>query len=172
MKYDILVVEDEQVLSRAIRKALEAQLLFSVRLAHTLAEALAVLSPACFVDAVVADLNLPDSKGLDTVSSLRAAAPQTAIVVVTGDFCVFESECLAAGADFCLTKPFAIPALTLRMLRAIEKRRVEHECRLASSSLAIIRQLTDSEELNAKGPARVLEESGVRVGTPGKSATS
>ena len=36
------------------------------------------------IDVVLLDLSLPDAKGIDTVSRLRAAAPGTPVLVLTG----------------------------------------------------------------------------------------
>ena len=49
----------------------------------SLAEAAAALSAASF-DAVLLDLGLPDSQGLDTFHALRAQGPDAALLVITG----------------------------------------------------------------------------------------
>ena len=65
----------------------------------TLAETLALLALGP-VDAIVLDLSLPDSHGLDTLRRVREAAGHAPIIVVTGHVDVaLRTEALAAGAE-------------------------------------------------------------------------
>lgn len=65
----------------------------------TLAETLALLALGP-VDAIVLDLSLPDSHGLDTLRRVRAASGHAPIIVVTGHVDVaLRNEALAAGAE-------------------------------------------------------------------------
>ncbi len=65
----------------------------------TLAETLALLAQGP-VDAIVLDLSLPDSHGLDTLRRVHEAAGSAPIIVVTGHVDVtLRSEALAAGAE-------------------------------------------------------------------------
>ena len=57
------------------------------------------------VDAVLLDLNLPDAVGLESVRALRAAAPETAIIVLSGIGSeALAVEALEAGAQDYLVK--------------------------------------------------------------------
>ena len=57
------------------------------------------------VDAILLDLSLPDSEGLETLTDVRAAAPRTAIVVLTGfDDYQLGVEAVNIGAQDCLVK--------------------------------------------------------------------
>ena len=57
------------------------------------------------VDAIVLDLSLPDSQGLDTLMSVRAVAPSSATVVLTGfDDTMLGIEAVNNGAQDCLVK--------------------------------------------------------------------
>ena len=85
-------------------------------------------------DALLLDLNLPDSMGLGTVEQVHACHPKVPIVVLTGE----DAEGLAlqavqAGAEDYLSKSELDPKLLLRMIRyAIERaghRRADQEYR-------------------------------------------
>src|SRR5688572_1303941 len=80
----VLLVEDD----RAFATFLEAALLggqeaAAVRIAYDLADAREALT-AVSVDAVLLDLNLPDSQGLATLRGILEASPDVAVVVLTG----------------------------------------------------------------------------------------
>ena len=81
----ILVIDDHPLFCEAISMALRAGLgLESVTSANTLLQGLEMLSGGLEVDAVVLDLNLPDVTGVDGLVRLKAAAPHTPVVVVSG----------------------------------------------------------------------------------------
>ena len=86
---DILLVEDNPGDARLIREMLAeptaADQTASFRLVHAdrLAAGLALLAKAA-ADVILLDLSLPDSQDLDTFLRVRAAAPETPIVVLTG----------------------------------------------------------------------------------------
>src|SRR3989304_4643163 len=81
----LLLVEDEPQDVRAIRKLLAeaTQVFFDVECVGSLAAALKRLGRGG-IDAVLLDLGLPDSHGLDTLTRVRARVKQTPIVVITG----------------------------------------------------------------------------------------
>lgn len=65
----------------------------------TLAQTLLLLAQGP-VDAIVLDLNLPDSRGLATLRKVRAAAGQAAIIVVTGSVDeALHTQARAEGAE-------------------------------------------------------------------------
>ena len=73
-------------------------------------------------DLMVLDLSLPRLDGMDVLKSLRLLSPQTAVLVLTGRNNVEERvQCLNAGADDCLLKPFSFYELAARC-RAILRR--------------------------------------------------
>lgn len=69
------------------------------------------------VDAVLCDLGLPDSSGLDTLVRLRAADPLLPIVVLTGHDESMAMQSLQAGAQDYLTKGRFDADLLARCLR-------------------------------------------------------
>ena len=104
--YRILLVEDDELDARLVKLAL-AELVgeeFQIQPAATLAEAESRLASGAF-DAVILDLNLPDSRGMDTLGAVRKADPKTPVLVLTGireDGMAHEAR--SRGAMDCLVK--------------------------------------------------------------------
>jgi len=114
-----LLVEDEtadaQIVSIFLQRSEDEQ--FDVSHATHLAKALALVHDHEF-EVILLDLGLPDSANLDSVRKLKAAAPDTPIVVFTGN----EDEELAlaaieAGAQEYLSKSHVVGQLLTRVVR-------------------------------------------------------
>lgn len=126
----ILLVEDNPGDARLVKEALGeiAKLRFELIHCETLQKALKFCedSPP---DAVLTDLGLPDSQGLETVRRIHSAAPQTPLVVLT----VRDEEELAVqslheGAQDYLPKAQIDGPSVWRALRyAMERQRVQLE---------------------------------------------
>jgi len=100
----ILLVEDDRGLRDAYRLVLGA-LGLEVEGAATGEEALAGVT-ARAPDAIVVDLGLPDLGGPALIRRLRGAAPDAALVVLTGqEGDELRRGCREAGADAFLVKP-------------------------------------------------------------------
>jgi serine phosphatase RsbU (regulator of sigma subunit) len=123
---DAIIVEDELELSGAP---------VAVRRVRSLAEA----RGTGFVgfDCALLDLNLPDTTGLDGLRALREAAPDLAVLVLTGlDDERRGVEAVASGAQDYLVKGATSGAVLHRSIRyAVERRRAE----LAHQQLSIAR---------------------------------
>ncbi len=93
----------------------------------TLADARQRLGDANGYDVVVTDLGLPDSRDLETVILLRAAAPATPIVVLTaGDDDSLAMRALRVGAqDFLRKGAISGGSLTRALYYAVERGRIE-----------------------------------------------
>jgi CheY-like chemotaxis protein len=113
----VLVIEDEAFVREAIRR-----LLLSVGAEVDVAAdgdgGLARLEVAA-ADAVLLDLNMPGTPGLQVLAELRARAPELPVVVLTGH--ASESPALSA-ADTVLVKPVLRAALVDAILGAYGKR--------------------------------------------------
>jgi DNA-binding response OmpR family regulator len=116
----LLVVEDSEDLSRALRKVLiEAG--FAVDEAHDGEEALFQMREVSY-DAVVLDVMLPLRDGWSVIKDARAAGVTTPVVMLTArDALGDRVRGLDLGADDYLTKPFA-PSELLARLRAVIRR--------------------------------------------------
>jgi DNA-binding NtrC family response regulator len=82
-RLDVLVVDDDPAIRDSLRRVLE-------RVGHSVTEAesgdraLELLEDRR-VDAVLLDLNLPGIDGLDTLARIQEIAPDTGVIVVTGE---------------------------------------------------------------------------------------
>lgn len=78
----ILILEDDPIDAMAIQRELPAE--HELSITTTMREALAELASSPAFDAIVTDLNLPDSKGVDTLAKLKTVAPGVPVIVTTG----------------------------------------------------------------------------------------
>jgi len=122
----LLLVEDDAgdaVLTREL--LLDAGL--SMSLGRTMNLADAEEGAARDADCVLLDLGLPDAGGLDAVTRLRAAAPDAAIIVLTGlDDEERRRQALQAGAqDYIVKGTVEADELAAAVAGAIRRRRAE-----------------------------------------------
>lgn len=109
------------------------------------------------VDVVLLDLTLPDSQGLETVTRMRAAAPDVPIVVLTGlDEDEYGPRALQAGAEDYLFKDRIDRIGLVRSLRyAQERHRLRSELRAANDRL---KRLASADPLTGLLNRRGLED--------------
>jgi diguanylate cyclase (GGDEF)-like protein len=124
----VLLIEDNPGDERLIRLALSEDLhrRFTVTSARTLGGGLE-LAQTLPLDAILLDLNLPDSNGLANVKTLALAVPRTPILVVTGlDDDSLAIEVSEHGAQAFLTKGSNELAVLGRTIRcAMARKRFE-----------------------------------------------
>ena len=116
----VLVVEDEDVLARALRRGLQAEG-FAVDVAADGETGLRLALEGDH-DVVVLDLMLPGRSGLDVLRTMRGEEVWTPVLILSakdGDADVTAG--LDVGADDYLPKPFAFTVLVAR-LRALLRR--------------------------------------------------
>lgn len=157
----ILLIEDNPGDARLLELTLEEaepagyQLLRATRLADALGRLAA--DP---VDLVLVDLGLPDSQGLDSCARVVAAAPDAAVVVMTGwDDGGIALAALAAGAQDYLVKGQADGPLLARALRyALERKRITADReRLLREKEALVAQLEQANRELEASRARQAE---------------
>lgn len=126
----LLLVEDNRGDAGLLRAALSEVAGIHFRLTHVerLAEALQCLQEMT-VDLVLLDLSLPDARGLETVSRLRAQNPAMPIVVLTGlNDEELAVEALRQGAQDYLVKGQIDNSMLVRSMRyGIERKKSEKQ---------------------------------------------
>lgn len=116
----VLLVEDDQNLNRQITSALK-EAGYVVETAFD-GELGAFLGETSEIDVAVLDLGLPKMSGREVLSRWRSRKRPFAVLVLTARDSWWEKvECIDAGADDYLTKPFHLPELLAR-LRALIRR--------------------------------------------------
>lgn len=122
MRDKVLIVDDEELVRRPVRKYLESQG-FEVCEAATVQMGTAAVR-AERPDAVVLDFELPDGTALDLLPAMKRADPDLPVVLLTGHGSIeLAVQCIKEGAENFLTKPADLPALTTILQRALEYRR-------------------------------------------------
>lgn len=116
----VLVIEDHPETRELVARAL-ARDGHAVTGTRDGAEALGVVD-AAEPDVIVLDLGLPDTPGVDLCRELRRRGHAAPLLVLTAHGAVAcRVECLDAGADDFLPKPFAVAELRARV-RALGRR--------------------------------------------------
>ena len=101
-----LIIEDDRKIAQFVARGLAEQD-FGIEQCDTGEKALELLSRESF-DVAILDLMLPDIDGLIVLKKLRAERPNPPVLVLSAKRSVDNRvECLAAGADDYMTKPFA-----------------------------------------------------------------
>jgi diguanylate cyclase (GGDEF)-like protein/PAS domain S-box-containing protein len=141
----VLVIEDNaadaMVAQAAVTRA--ARGASAVLRAQSLAQGLAILR-ADVVHLVLLDLNLPDSRGLATLRSVRAETRSPVIVVTAEDRPGLDDEALGEGAFEILHKGNLGAEAIARLLRLAEGQRRTQDA-LEAREQAARRDLLDSE---------------------------
>ncbi len=116
----VLVVEDEPVIRKFLRPALEEHGYAYVE-AGTGTEGIAQASTRV-PELVLLDLGLPDMDGIDVVRRIRSWSSLPIIVLTARGRERDKVQALDAGADDYVTKPFSMPELLARMRVALRHR--------------------------------------------------
>lgn len=119
-RWDVLVVDDEEVVRNAVSRVL-SEAGYEVATAADGAAALAHPAAAsCRL--VLLDLMLPDRSGIGLLEALRQLRPDRPVVVITG-YATSESlaRALEAGAASVLAKPFDAAELLDAVRRALSE---------------------------------------------------
>ena len=122
----ILIVDDEQSMRDMLAILLKKEG-FDVRAAGSRAEAARSLSERA-ADLVLTDVRLPDGDGIEVLRHVKAAAPETAVVVMTA-YGTSETAVAARklGAEAYILKPFDVDELRVVVRDALANRRLREE---------------------------------------------
>ena len=116
----ILVVDDEQAISRMIARALDRGG-YECMEAGSAGEALKLLESRVF-DVVITDIRMPGMSGIDLLKSIKADYDAD-VIVMTGftDDYNYESVIMAGASDF-VQKPLSFKELSIRLKRVLRMR--------------------------------------------------
>jgi DNA-binding response OmpR family regulator len=151
----VLLVEDSPTYAQLVRSMLSVAkgADFTVQHVDSLADSIEQLEREEF-DAVLLDLMLPDSGGLDTLDRLSTVAGGTPIVVLTSiDDEESSLRALHQGAaDYLIKSEVSANWLSRALIYAIERRRVEAAARATggerqkeASSILVVEQVGDQD---------------------------
>jgi DNA-binding response OmpR family regulator len=130
----VLVVEDEQKVSAALREGLESEG-YAVAVAPTGEDAFFRVSTERF-DVVLLDLTLPGRDGLEILKALRQRGVDTRVLILTARDTLEDRVIgLDSGADDYLVKPFAFAELVARIRALARRGRATDAPRLAAGDL-------------------------------------
>jgi two-component system nitrogen regulation response regulator NtrX len=158
----ILIVDDERNILSSLQGALGRED-YAVDVAATLAEARDKLREA--FDVLLLDVRLPDGSGIDLLSEVRQAAPETVVIMMSGHATIDTAvEATRLGAFDFFEKPVSLERLLVVLRNATRNRALETENRRlrASWAAAIVGRAPAIErvlgEIEKAGPAdaRVL----------------
>ncbi len=119
----ILVVDDEQQIRRALRTSLEAHG-YSVEVAGTGEEAVVAAAERA-PDLVFLDLGLPDLDGTEVIRRVRSFSEVPVIVLSVRDRQADKVAALDAGADDYVTKPFGMEEVLARLRAQLRRAQPE-----------------------------------------------
>jgi len=130
----VLVIEDDPDLRRVLKQGLGDEG-FSVRLAHTGAEAL-TLAEDERPDLVILDIGLPDSDGRDICQALRSQGIDSPVLFLTASDAASDRLLgFGAGGDDYLTKPFEFGELVARLQALARRSNVERRAEVGDLRL-------------------------------------
>ena len=124
-KRNILVVDDEQQITRVLKTTLSSQG-YGIRTAADGMQALHEMK-GWLPDLVITDLRMPNMDGLALCRAIRAESRVPIIVLSVKGEEAIKVEALDAGADDYITKPFNVNELMARVRAALRRATVPLE---------------------------------------------
>ena len=125
---NLLIVDDSLMVREACREVARS-LGFNSEVAESAEQALRMLDRSS-IDAILLDLKLPGTGGMDALRSLRAHRPDIVVIVVTGYGTVESAvQAMKDGAYDYVTKPFSIEELRQLLSRVASHLRTKTENR-------------------------------------------
>lgn len=122
----VLIVDDEAAARHLAGRILERRGYLCVY-AEGVSEARAVLQ-SVDVALVLCDIGMPGESGLDLVAAIHQFHPTSAVVMLTGQDDPNQAQtALERGASGYLVKPFGANELTINVINALHRRRLERD---------------------------------------------
>jgi len=117
-KYEILVLDDEEIVGKRLRTALEKSG-YAVEVFQVSREAVARIAEKDF-DIVVTDIRMEEIDGMEVLEHVLARSEKTKVIIITGYATVeVAREALTRGAFDFIAKPFKPDDLREVISRAI-----------------------------------------------------
>lgn len=126
----ILFVEDDPDLAGALeiafRDADTAD--FIIERATTLGEAITLLGSR-EIDVILLDLNLPDSRGLETFLKIQRIAPDLPVIILSGlaDEALAVESVRAGAQDYAVKGSMSVPVLVRAVRYALERKQLQRQ---------------------------------------------
>ncbi|HEY0468860.1 MAG TPA: sigma-54 dependent transcriptional regulator, partial [Polyangiaceae bacterium] len=131
----VLVVDDRLDMAEMVADGL-CEHGFDARAINDVAQASAQLSLGMH-DALVTDLRIPGSDGLELLALSRSVAPNSPVIVMTAFSGIDTAiESIRRGAYHYLTKPFKVEELVLFLRRALDDAALRREAKALRSALS------------------------------------
>jgi len=132
----ILIVEDEQELSKSLEESLIKEK-FVVETAENFSTASQKIHDYDY-DCILLDIGLPDGNGLEILRQLKKANKAENVIIISArDSLDDKLTGLNLGADDYLTKPFHIAELNARIKAVIRRNKLEGKSRLEFGNLSL-----------------------------------
>ena len=123
---NVLIIDDEEAICDSMSQVLHKEG-YAVRVTAEGKEALRLYDNEAF-EVVFLDLKLPGIRGMDILSRIKEASPETQVIIITG-YASIESavEAMKRGAFDYMAKPFTAEEVRVVTKRALESRRLIYE---------------------------------------------
>ncbi len=124
----VLIIDDKESMLKMLATLLEGN--YDVQTAGAGSEGVDLFRrrPA---DVVLTDIRMPDMDGMEVLQTIKAAAPQTEVILMTAFATVTQAvEAVKAGAYHYLTKPFESDDLMLVLEKALERKQLREETQI------------------------------------------
>jgi len=133
-KIDLLYIEDDETVSDLMVQYLKMSkyIDFNIVVKNTLKSGIKYLeSNYINLDAILLDLILPNSKGVDTFKSVNEKCAHLLPIVIISGFEDIACKCVKLGAQDYLLKPDITPDLLIRSIKyAIERKKVKEQLKI------------------------------------------
>ncbi len=136
----ILVVDDEPSMRELLAIMLRREG-FGVEVAESRAAAARILATGPF-DLVITDVKLPDGDGIEILRHLKAAAPETVVIVMTAYGSTETAvAALKLGAQDYLVKPFDVEELKIVVRKTLDSQQLQEENLLLKAEFRALHRL-------------------------------
>lgn len=125
-RFDLLIVDDDAEFRELLLRHLERRG-FAVQAAASAQHALQAALRRHF-DVAVVDMHMPGLSGLELLNQFKAAHPDCAVLILTGQGSIDTAvQAMRAGAFHYLLKPCSLAELEVQITKAAEHRKLEKE---------------------------------------------